>query len=77
MTEEEYEETTMRQKDRDYYSCLTTDELEEEVKYGINVDWHELCLALAARLDKAKRAIDTYRYDIAAERYDYDREHEG
>lgn len=62
----------MQTKDRDYYACLSTDQLEEEVKYGINVDWHELCIALAARLEKAKQDILTYRYDVAAARHDYE-----
>jgi hypothetical protein len=66
----------MRTKDRDYYACLTTGQLQEEINYGINVDWHELCIALSARLDKTKRTLMDYRADLAAERYDYDRGYE-
>ncbi len=42
-------------KDRDYYRSLETKELREEVHYGINVDWHELAIALAERLDTIRR----------------------
>ena len=37
-------------KDRSYYRALTHNELWEETKYGINVDWHELAIALTERL---------------------------
>jgi hypothetical protein len=37
-------------KDRTYYRTMSTRELREEVKYGINVDWKELAIALAERL---------------------------
>lgn len=40
-----------RQKDRADYRQMDTKQLEEEVHYGLNVDWHELCIALAERID--------------------------
>ena len=62
-------------KDRDYYACLSTSELQDEINYGINVDWHELCVAMAQRIKALDRKLEGWRYDIAAERHDYDRHH--
>lgn len=45
----------MPKKDRDHYRCQTTIALKEEVRYGINVDWHELAIAMAERLDDIRR----------------------
>jgi hypothetical protein len=42
-------------KDRDHYRCQTTIALKEEVRYGVAVDWHELAIALAERLDTIRR----------------------
>jgi hypothetical protein len=38
-------------KDRSYYRQLDTNQLEEEVYYGLNVDWQELCIALSERIE--------------------------
>jgi hypothetical protein len=40
----------MQNKDRDYYRAQTNSELREEVKRGVNVDWHELAIVLEERL---------------------------
>jgi len=37
-------------KDRSYYRKLDTSELREQVKYGVDVDWKELAIALSERL---------------------------
>ena len=37
-------------RDRDYYRALANSELREEVKRGINIDWHELAIVLEERL---------------------------
>jgi hypothetical protein len=37
-------------KDRSYYRKLDTSELREQVKYGVDVDWQELAIALGERL---------------------------
>ena len=42
--------STPRPKDRDYYRQLANSELREEVKRGINIDWHELAIVLEERL---------------------------
>lgn len=39
-----------RPKDRDYYRCLTNAALREEVKRGVNINWHELAIVLEERL---------------------------
>ena len=44
-------------KDRDYYRGLETKELQHEVKYAINPDWHELAIALAERLETVRREV--------------------
>lgn len=46
-------------KDRDYYRVRTNDELIEEARCGVRVNWEELAVVLAERLHKAKHA--TYR----------------
>lgn len=49
-------------KDRNDYRCMYTKQLQEEVCYGINVDWQELAIALAERLDIIRRdTIDEMR----------------
>lgn len=45
----------MRVKDRNDYRCMETKELHEEVQRGINVDWQELAIALAERVDTIRR----------------------
>lgn len=53
-------------KDRNYYRCMATSELKEEVRRGINVDWEELAIVLAERLETIRREV----YDEVAEEYD-------
>lgn len=54
----------MVKKDRDYYRSTSTKELQEEVKRGINVDWQELAIALAERVDTIRReTLDEIRDD--------------
>lgn len=38
-------------KQRDDYRCMSKKELIEEVKRGTNVNWEELAIALAERLN--------------------------
>lgn len=38
-------------KDRTDYRAMSNDELINESDYGINVDWKELAIALAERLE--------------------------
>lgn len=42
--------TTIMTKDRDYYRTQTTNELIEEAKRGVNVNWLELATVLTERL---------------------------
>jgi hypothetical protein len=44
-------------KDRTYYRALTHNELREQAKYGINVDWKELAIALTERLDTIRAEV--------------------
>lgn len=44
-------------KDRNYYRTLDSTLLEEEVKYGIDVDWMELAVALAERMNKVRHEV--------------------
>jgi hypothetical protein len=44
-------------KDRSYYRALTHNELREQAKYGINVDWKELAIALTERLDTIRAEV--------------------
>jgi hypothetical protein len=41
----------MTKPDRSYYRLRTTQELIAEARYGIDVDWYELALVLAERLE--------------------------
>ena len=52
-------------KDRNYYRTLDSTLLEEEVKYGIDVDWMELAVALAERMHKIRIEV----MDELAEQY--------
>jgi len=47
----------MPKKDRDHYRCQTTTALQEEVRYGVNVDWQELAIALAERVDTVRDEV--------------------
>ena len=44
-------------KDRNHYRTMTHNELREQTKYGINVDWKELAIALTERLDTIRREL--------------------
>ena len=44
-------------KDRNDYRLMTAKELQEEVHYGINVNWQELAIAMAERLDTIRREV--------------------
>lgn len=51
-------------KDRNDYRTMSTRDLQEEVLRGINVDWQELAIVLAERLDTIRReTIDEMRDD--------------
>lgn len=45
----------VKSKDRDVYRDMKNPMLLEEVHYGVHVDWKELAIALAERLEKASR----------------------
>lgn len=60
----------MPKKDRDHYRCQTTIALKEEVRYGVAVDWMELAIALAERLDTVRDEV----YDEVGADKDYDGE---
>jgi hypothetical protein len=40
--------------DRNYYRMLTNAELVEQVRYGTDVNWHELAIVLAERLETVR-----------------------
>jgi len=40
----------MPKKSRDDYRCMTTGQLQEELRYVVSPDWQELAIALAERL---------------------------
>lgn len=44
-------------KDRSYYRKLSTSELEELTHYGIDVDWHELAIAMCERLSTIRDEV--------------------
>jgi hypothetical protein len=44
-------------KDRNYYRAMNLKELREQAKYGINVNWTELAIALTERLDTIRREV--------------------
>ena len=44
-------------KDRSYYRLLSTSELEELTHYGIDVDWHELAIAVCERLQTIRDEV--------------------
>jgi len=43
--------------DRNYYRMLTNAELVEQVRYGQAVNWHELAIVLAERLETVRDDI--------------------
>ena len=42
-------------RDRNDYHSMDTRQLQEEIRYGINVDWQELATVMAERLDTIRR----------------------
>lgn len=48
-------------KDRDYYRCATDKYLIEQAQHGIDVDWRELAVALAERVDELARELEDVR----------------
>jgi hypothetical protein len=54
--------------DRDYYRGMPTNELKEQIHYGISVDWRELAIALTERLETIRREV----YDEVKPDYDFD-----
>jgi hypothetical protein len=40
--------------DRNYYRMLTNAELVEQVRYGTGINWHELAIVLAERLETVR-----------------------
>lgn len=59
-------------KDRNDYRSMSTADLCEQVRYAINPNWEELAIALAERLAAKHETIENYRYDLRAERADYE-----
>lgn len=43
--------------DRNYYRMLTNAELVEQVRYGTEINWHELAIVLAERLETVRDGI--------------------
>ena len=43
--------------DRNYYRMLSDQELVEQVRYGADVNWHELAIVLAERLVRVREDI--------------------
>lgn len=41
--------------DRNRYRDMPTNELREQIHYGVHVNWKELAIALAERLDTVRR----------------------
>jgi hypothetical protein len=42
-------------KDRNDYRSMDTRQLQEETRYAVSLDWQELAIALAERLDTIRR----------------------
>jgi hypothetical protein len=42
-------------KNRNDYRSMDTKQLQDEVRYAINVDWQELAIALSERVDDIRR----------------------
>ena len=50
-------------RDRNYYRHMTNRELVETARCGVNLDWQELAIVLAERVDDLKRRLDDGHYD--------------
>jgi hypothetical protein len=50
-------------KDRNYYRKLSTFELWELTRYGIDVDWKELAIALGERLGTIRDEVEATFYE--------------
>ena len=48
--------------DRNYYRTMSDRELLEQVRYGTDVNWHELAIVLAERLEDEQRKCGSH-YD--------------
>jgi len=49
--------------DRSYYRMLTNDGLVDHVIYGNDVNWHELAIVLAERLEDEQRKCGSHYSD--------------
>jgi hypothetical protein len=54
-------------RDRSYYRHMTNRELVETARCGVNLDWQELAIVLAERVDDLKRRLDDGHYDAVAD----------
>jgi hypothetical protein len=54
-------------RDRSYYRHMTNKELVETARCGVNLDWQELAIVLAERVDDLKRRLDDGHYDAIAD----------
>jgi hypothetical protein len=52
-------------KDRTYYRSMDLTEILEEVKLGINVNWHEMAIALSEMLEDEVKDKDEAASDAA------------
>ena len=43
--------------DRNYYRMLSDQELVEQVRYGTDVNWHELAIVLSERLVRVREDV--------------------
>lgn len=56
-------ETKELTKDRSYYRKLSTFDLWELTHYGIDVNWHELAIALGERISTVHDEIEASFYE--------------
>ena len=54
-------------RDRSYYRHMTNKELVETARCGVNLDWQELAIVLAERVDDLKRRLDDGHYDAISD----------
>ena len=50
-------------KDRSYYRKLSTFDLWELTHYGIDVNWHELAIALGERMNTIRAEVEAEFYE--------------
>lgn len=60
-------------QDRDYYRGLEDRELIDAVRYAIRdrINWEELAIALAERLERTSRRLEDQHYDALCAREGY------